>query len=110
MLRFHPDKCYSIYIRSKSKQHCHYNYEMNNKHLENKFEIKDLGIIVDDNLRFSNHIIDKVNKANQIMGIIKMAMVYLNRHNFIYFIRVWYDNLLNMEMQCGVLSLKVIPY
>ena len=55
---------------------------MNNKDLEKKSEIKDLGIIVDKNLRFSNHIIDKVNKVNQIMGIVRRTMVYLNRHNF----------------------------
>ena len=55
---------------------------MNNKDLESKSEIKSLGIKVDENLRFSNHIIDKVNKANQIIGIIRCSMVYLNRHNF----------------------------
>ena len=55
---------------------------MNNKDLENKSEIKDLGIIVDENLHFSNHITNKVNKANQIMGIFRRTMVYLNRHNF----------------------------
>ena len=82
LLRFHPDKYYSINIRSKSKQYCYHNYKMNYKDLENKSEIKDLGIIVDENLRFSNHIINKVNKANQIMGIIRRTMVYLNRHNF----------------------------
>ena len=65
LLRFHPNKCYSINVRSKSKQHCHYNYKMNNKDVENKSEIKDLGITVDENLRFSDHITDKVNKANQ---------------------------------------------
>ena len=54
---------------------------MNNKDLENKSEIKDLGIIVDENLRFSNHIIDELNKAKQIMGIIR-TMVYLNKYNF----------------------------
>ena len=55
---------------------------MNNKDIENKSEIKDLGIIANENLRFSNRIIDKFNKANQIMGIIRRTMVYLNRHNF----------------------------
>ena len=82
LLRFHPDKCYSINIRSKSKQYCYHNYKMNYKDLENKSKIKDLGIIVDENLRFSNHIINKVNKADQIMGVIRRTMVYLNRHNF----------------------------
>ena len=50
--------------------------------MENKSVIKDLGIIVDENLRFSSHIIDKVDKANQIMGIIRKSMVYLNKHSF----------------------------
>ena len=62
-------------FRNKSKQRCHHNYKINNKDLENKSVIKDLGIAVDENLRFSNHIIDKVNKANQIMGIIRRTMV-----------------------------------
>ena len=48
---------------------------MNTKNLENKSEIKDLGIIVDENLSFSNYIVDKVNKAKQVMGIIGRAMV-----------------------------------
>ena len=34
LLRFHLDKCYSINIRRKSKQHFHHNYKMNNKDLQ----------------------------------------------------------------------------
>ena len=37
---------------------------MNYKEQERKSEIKDLGIIVDENLRLSNHNKDKVNKAS----------------------------------------------
>ena len=51
-LHFHPDKCYSINIHCKSRQHCHHNYKMNNKDLKNKSNMKDLGIKVDKNLRF----------------------------------------------------------
>ena len=69
-------------IRNKSKQHCHHNYKINYKDLESKSEIEDLGFIVDKNLRFSNRIIDKVNKANQTMAIIRRTMVHLNKHNF----------------------------
>ena len=36
LLPFHPDKCYSINIRCKSKQYCHHNCEMNNKELEKR--------------------------------------------------------------------------
>ena len=97
LLRFHPDKCYSINICSKSKQYCHHNYKMNNKDLEKKSEIKDLGIIVDENLRFSNRIIDKVNKANQIMEIIRRTIVCLNRHNF----NLLYTSLIQPYLEYG---------
>ena len=40
---------------------------MKNNILENKLELKDLGIIVDNHLTFGSHIAEKVNKANQIM-------------------------------------------
>ena len=53
---------------------------MNNKDLKNKSEIKDVGIIVDENLRFSNHIIDKVNKANKNNG--NTSKVGQNKRNF----------------------------
>ena len=45
LLHFHLDKCYSTNICSNSEQHCHPNYKMNNKNLENISEIIDLGII-----------------------------------------------------------------
>ena len=70
---------------------------MNNNDLEKKSEIKDLGIMVDKNLRFSNHIIDKVNKVNQIMGIIIRTMVYLNRHNF----NLLYASLVRSHLEYG---------
>ena len=48
--------------------------------IQKESEIKELRIIVEKNLRFSNHIRDKVNKFNQIMGLIGRTMVHLNKH------------------------------
>ena len=45
-------------------------YKMNDNILENILELKALGVIVDYHLTFSNHIAEKVNKVNQIMGLI----------------------------------------
>ena len=70
---------------------------MNNKDLENKSGIKDLGIIVDENLRFLKHIMDKVNKANQIMGISRRTMMYLNKHNF----NLLYTSLVRPHLEYG---------
>ena len=46
LLRFHSGKCYSINICKKSKQHCHHNYKMNNKDLENRSVNQDLETIL----------------------------------------------------------------
>ena len=52
---------------------------MNNNILESKLESKDLGVIVDNHLTYSNHIAEKVNKANQIMGLIRRTFVFLDK-------------------------------
>ena len=45
-------------------------------------ELKDLGVIVDNHLTFTNHIVEKTNKANQIMVLIWGILVFLDKHNF----------------------------
>ena len=51
-------------------------YKMNDNILENKLELKDLGVIVHNHLTFSSHIAEKVNKANQIMRLIWRTFVF----------------------------------
>ena len=70
---------------------------MNYKDLENKSVIKDLGLIVDENFRFSKRIIDKVNKANQLIAIIRKTMVYLDKHNF----NLLYKSLIRLHLEYG---------
>ena len=43
--------------------HAH-NYLLNNQELEHVFEEKDLGVLIDSNLKFDEHIATKVKKAN----------------------------------------------
>ena len=45
---------------------------------------KDLGIIVHNNLKFSGHIINQVNKANQLIGLIRRSYTYLDKISFYY--------------------------
>ena len=45
-------------------------------------EEKDLGIIIDSNLTFNNHINQKVNKANSMMGLIRRSFIFLNENTF----------------------------
>jgi len=44
--------------------------------LESDSEEKDLGIWIDDKLKFTNHIGHAVAKSNQILGLIKRSFVY----------------------------------
>ena len=50
--------------------------------LEHVFEEKDLGVNVDMELNFEEHISTKVNKANAIMGLIRRTFNYLDERLF----------------------------
>ena len=83
LLLFHSKKCFTMHIDSKSAGSIiQATYKMNDNILESKLELKDLGVIVDNHLTFSNHIAEKVNKANQIMGLIQRNFVFLDKCNF----------------------------
>ena len=51
------------------------------KHKELEFieKEKDLGVISDNNLKLSIHIINQVNKANRVMGLIRRSYTYLDK-------------------------------
>ena len=68
---------------------------MNDNILGSKLELTDLGVTVDNHLRFSNHIAEKVNKANQIVGL--DIFVFLDKHNF----SLLYDNLVRPHTESG---------
>ena len=53
---------------------------------ESKFIEKeeDLGVTFDNNLKFSSHIIYQVNKANQLMGLIRRSCTFLDKNSFCY--------------------------
>jgi len=51
--------------------------------LERCNKVRDLGIIVDSKLSFSDHISEKVNKAYSILGIIKRNFQHVNKVAFV---------------------------
>ena len=44
--------------------------------------MKDLGVYVDNELKFRHHMVTKVNKANSIMGTIRRSFKYLDHNTF----------------------------
>jgi len=80
-LKFHPEKCFIMHLgRSNPKADYHLN-----GHILHKSTIeKDLGILVDDKLRFEDHIISKISKARQMWGMIRRSFIYIDCEMFTY--------------------------
>ena len=51
---------------------------LHRQELEHVFELKDLGVILDAELKFDEHILVKVEKANTIIGLIRRTFSYLD--------------------------------
>ena len=83
LLRFNADKCHVLTMgKFENIRHTH-RYRIGGKELEHVFEEKDLGVIVDADLSFEDHITAKVKKANQIMGLIRRSFAYLDEKSFV---------------------------
>lgn len=84
-LKFHPAKCKYMTI-GKPKQN-DFNYKMaegvNEVVLEKVKTEKDLGVTFDEKLDFGIHIAEKVKKANQILGLIRRAFIFLDEQSMI---------------------------
>ena len=64
-----------------------YDYEFDSDwnlvRLENVDVMKDLGVIVDQNLCFSEHIAEKISKAFQMLGIINRNFIDMGKVTFL---------------------------
>ena len=78
LLKFHPDKCHVLTLGKFDNIKHTERYKIWNHELEHVFEEKDLGIIVDSELTFAEHISSKVKKASTIVGLIRRSFTYLD--------------------------------
>ena len=107
LLKFHPDKCFRITIGKKKDYEFEYHITVENKlHEMSKVdEIRDIGVIIDSELKFEKHINSKIQTANKILGIIRRSFIFLNcdifiplyksliRSHFDYAMIIWCPNL-----------------
>jgi len=75
-LPFNVTKCKALHIGSCNP--CR-RYKMNGKQLTHINEEKDLGVIVDSDLKFHKQTAASVKKANRSLGLIKKSFALLNR-------------------------------
>ena len=69
MLNLNPSKCKSFRMTLKTKP-VDTEYFIGNSKLENVEVVRDLGVVLDTRLTFSDHIDHAVNKANRALGVL----------------------------------------
>ena len=74
-LPFNVDKCKSLHIGKNNRQHV---YEMNGQQLEQIEEQRDLGVLVDNELKFHKQTAAAVKKANAVLGLVKKSFALLD--------------------------------
>ena len=79
LLKFNQSKCKHLHLGPETN----YSYMMEENSIDITTEEKDLGIIVDDNLNFQNHINKQVKKANQKLGLINRSFKYMDKAMFL---------------------------
>ena len=68
LLNFHPDKCHVLTLGRFENIMYTQRYNICGHEMEQVFEEKDLGVIVDSDLTFEEHISSKIRTANAIVG------------------------------------------
>ena len=81
LLRFHPDKCKVLSAGKRSTPE--FEYKLCDTKLQATDKEKDIGVVVDNQLNFEDHMNEKINKANSIMGLIRRTFSYLDEPTFI---------------------------
>lgn len=81
-LRFNAEKCKVMHI---GKNKVHSDYKMNSKGNRISLETikleKDLGVHIDDELKFKEHILIQVEKANKLLGLLRRGFTTLDSHS-----------------------------
>ncbi len=73
---FNVKKCHVLQAGTRSLK---YGYEMSGKKLENVQCVKDLGVTITSNLKFSQQCKEAAGKANTILGFIKRNFPFKNK-------------------------------
>ena len=81
-LHFNHEKCHVLTMgKFENIQHTQ-RYEVYGNEMEHVFDEKDLGITIDSNLNFEEHIARKVRTANAIVGQMRRSFSYLDCDTF----------------------------
>ena len=78
-MSFNVNKCKIMHLGYKNAEH---QYVLNDTILSKSTEEKDLGVLIDNELKFSSHIKGIVAKANRMIGLIKISFENIDEDMF----------------------------
>ena len=79
-LPFNISKCKLLHIGQNNPRYC---YKMNRENIIKVNEEKDLGVVIDCNLKFHGQCAAVINKANRLLGLIKRTFLALSENLFV---------------------------
>ena len=79
-LPFNISKCKLLHIGQSNPR---YSYKMNGVDITKVNEEKDLGVVIDCNLKFHGQCSAVINKANRLLGLIKRTFLTLSEDMFL---------------------------
>ena len=82
LLKFNPKKCHALSLGKFENTMYTMRYEIYSAEMEHVFEEKDLGVTIDSQLTFEEHIAAKVRVANAMVGLIRRSFSYLSCYLF----------------------------
>ena len=82
LLKFHPEKCVAMRIGRSTVPTNTYTMGPEQVPLKQSSVEKDIGVFIDSQLKFDEHINSKVNKANACMGLIRRTYEYIDEVTF----------------------------
>ena len=78
LLKFNIDKCHVLTLGKFEDIRYTQRYKLDGEELEHVFDEKDLGVTLDSELKFRDHMNIKINKANSMAGLIRRSFDYLD--------------------------------
>ena len=82
LMNFHPQKCHVLTLGKFTNIPFAYRYSVCGQEIEHVFVEKDLGIHIDGELSFEEHICTKVRVANAIVVLIRQSFTHLEGNSF----------------------------
>ena len=98
-LSLNTDKCKVLTIIKQGGNYVDHKYSLgkNKTELEHIENIKDLGITIDGNLKFNEHIADKINKSYRMIGLIKRNFKSMDKNTIL----LLYKSLVRSQLEYG---------